>query len=261
MRTINKLFDQWIKISSPFLYFDSLFKNPTHYSPIPEVDLTLRPNTFDKYLVWETWKYHVYDLPILFSQTPTTIIDIGAHVGSFSLYAASLNPKAKIQAFEPHPENYRLLLQNIKQNHFTNIIPHASAIVGKRSQNNHFLFSNSSNTGGHSLIADDYYRHGYPVSARTLTEVVHSSRPPIDYLKIDTEGSEYDIILNTPHKVLSHIKFISIEFHDHLIPSSPHLQLTQYLSQSGFSTSVKQTLTNRLLKTGMITATNNRLIN
>ena len=43
-----------------------------------------------------------------------TWADLGANVGAFTCLAASLG--AKVYAFEPHPENFQLLEQNVKLN-------------------------------------------------------------------------------------------------------------------------------------------------
>jgi len=61
------------------------------------------------------WKYRV--------QNFEGIIDIGAHVGKYSLYFARVNPKAVIVALEPYPENYHCLLRGISANNLRNIIP------------------------------------------------------------------------------------------------------------------------------------------
>jgi precorrin-6B methylase 2 len=44
-----------------------------------------------------------------------TIIDLGAHSGSFTIYSLlHFKPRAKIIAVEPDRNNYRLLLNNLK---------------------------------------------------------------------------------------------------------------------------------------------------
>jgi FkbM family methyltransferase len=57
--------------------------------------------------------------------------DVGANVGIYSLYAASLFPEMKIVAFEPHPENYIALLRNVALNCF-NILPLQWAIGNRQ---------------------------------------------------------------------------------------------------------------------------------
>ena len=42
------------------------------------------------------------------------VIDIGGHLGFFSLYASLLNPKVAIYSFEPHVGNFELLKKKPK---------------------------------------------------------------------------------------------------------------------------------------------------
>lgn len=50
-----------------------------------------------------------------------TIFDIGANIGYYTLLAESLvGPEGRVFAFEPHPENYEKLKENIEVNGYTN---------------------------------------------------------------------------------------------------------------------------------------------
>jgi FkbM family methyltransferase len=52
------------------------------------------------------------------------VLDIGAHVGGFSIMFGSCVPKGKVLAFEPNPKTYEVLVQNSKNNPSYNIIPY-----------------------------------------------------------------------------------------------------------------------------------------
>jgi tRNA G37 N-methylase Trm5 len=57
------------------------------------------------------------------------VVDIGAHVGYFTLIAArSVGPEGRVYAFEPDPENYALLVRNIELNGYQNIMPIQKAV-------------------------------------------------------------------------------------------------------------------------------------
>ena len=52
------------------------------------------------------------------------VVDIGAHIGYYTLiFARLVGPKGKVFAFEPEPNNFNLLIKNIKINGYKNIIP------------------------------------------------------------------------------------------------------------------------------------------
>jgi len=52
------------------------------------------------------------------------IVDVGAHIGAFSIYAATKYPHARIYSYEPDPQNYEKLIKNIELNNTQNIIPY-----------------------------------------------------------------------------------------------------------------------------------------
>ena len=53
-------------------------------------------------------------------------MDIGAHVGIFSVYAAYRSETGKVYAFEPFIENYTRLVAHRDLNHRNNLIPFSS---------------------------------------------------------------------------------------------------------------------------------------
>ena len=59
-----------------------------------------------------------------------TVVDLGANIGIFTLYAAT-KTKKRVYSFEPFPTNFDYLQQNIILNKFNNITPHLAAISDK----------------------------------------------------------------------------------------------------------------------------------
>lgn len=76
---------------------------------------------------WDSW---VID-EIIFNKEGDTIIDIGAHIGIPSIYAASIIRNGKIYCFEPVGDNFSLLKKNIILNKLNNIFPHKMALTDK----------------------------------------------------------------------------------------------------------------------------------
>lgn len=124
-------------------------------------------------------------------KTGDVVVDIGAHVGYFTLIAArSVGPEGRVYAFEPDPENYALLVRNIELNGYQNIIPIQKAvwnITGKLP-----LFSTGLDSGQHSLCrAGKYERASQFVETITLdTFLEEEGLPKIDLIKMDIEGAE-----------------------------------------------------------------------
>ena len=123
------------------------------------------------------------------------VIDVGGHVGYFSLLAARLvGPQGKVFTFEPEPTNYRLLLENIGLNGYQNIVAVNSAVSSALGTMD--LYLAGLDNGRHSA-----YRHGLPESGRivvdttTLDDFLQGEGwPRVDLVKIDVEGGERDVL-------------------------------------------------------------------
>jgi tRNA G46 methylase TrmB len=80
-------------------------------------------------LLNETWIEMVYGST---AQRGQTIVDIGADVGVFTVFAASRSPHARIIAVEPTPRSYGYLCSNAKRNRLGNVIPLQAACGASR---------------------------------------------------------------------------------------------------------------------------------
>ena len=68
------------------------------------------------------------------------VVDIGAHIGYFTLLAARLvGETGRVFAFEPDPDNYSLLIKNVSVNGHDNVIPVQKAVSNKTGQVRLFL--------------------------------------------------------------------------------------------------------------------------
>ena len=137
-----------------------------------------------------------------------TIIDIGAHIGLFSIYALKCNPK-EIIAFEPIKENYDLLKENILLNKIENIKCYNVAISDKISDVEIYF---NEDFAAHSLIK----KEGHPrkVKSISLKNIFDENKiSECGILKLDCEGSEYLIFEALIEKYYNKIKEIIMEYH------------------------------------------------
>lgn len=155
------------------------------------------------------------------------ILDIGAHIGLFSIYARLLNPTVPIIALEPEPDNYKLLKNNLKLNNIKNVIPiHTAIVTGKESNTKLYL---SKNTHNHSTLLDPRF-HGddtcvipahagiqssIAVPAINLAQLIEENKiKKIGLLKMDIEGAEFAILRSLDFSVFSKIQNMAIEYHE-----------------------------------------------
>ncbi len=115
------------------------------------------------------------------------VVDIGAHVGYYTLLFARLVGKhGHVYAFEPEPSNFALLRKNIEINGYRNVTLISKAVSNATGQAH--LYCAKSNTGDHRLYG--------PEAARVLTvETVRlddffDSNQRINLIKMDIQGAE-----------------------------------------------------------------------
>lgn len=142
------------------------------------------------------------------------IIDIGAHIGLVSISIAKQNPNVKIYAFEVVPENYQQLIENIVLNGVNNIIPVNCAVTGDGLPVTIYTDLDS-NSGGSSAYIQQH-KTGKKIISNSISLpdiFIKYNIKTCKLLKIDCEGSEYDIFKNTPADVMQRINHLRGEFH------------------------------------------------
>jgi FkbM family methyltransferase len=118
-----------------------------------------------------------------------TFVDIGANIGYYSLLAArKVGPGGKIFAFEPDPENFKLLQKNIAANGYENVTLIPKAVSD--SQGEAKLYLNPKNLGDHRLYDSKDGRAFVTVLKTTLDDVFQSLESGPDFIKMDIQGAE-----------------------------------------------------------------------
>jgi FkbM family methyltransferase len=164
------------------------------------------------------------------------IVDVGAHFGYFSLFAAkNAGPGSKIIAIEPDPNNQRILQRNMADCRSSNVTVIEGAMGGSEgtlklyggSEINRSLFSAYA-LGNGKVVAE------VPVMTLSRLMVKHDLHQ-IDFLKLDCEGAEYDILFGAEDDLLAKIKTISMEFHDMKSREMTGIRLHERLKKAGFT--------------------------
>jgi len=92
----------------------------------------IREKSHDLHIVSGSYEFKVRKLIEKLAREGKIIIDIGAHIGKYSIIASKINPNAKIYAIEPEKDNFNLLNKNIKLNKVKNIFPIKVALSDKK---------------------------------------------------------------------------------------------------------------------------------
>jgi FkbM family methyltransferase len=127
-----------------------------------------------------------------FLKSGMTFLDIGAHVGQYTLIASKLvGPSGQVHSFEPDPQTYAWLDSNVKRNKLTNVVTNQAALADAPGKLEFFL-SKIRDVGSNSLRPPKNFS-GRTVEVRCLTVdqylASHGVRK-VDFLKIDVEGAE-----------------------------------------------------------------------
>jgi len=142
------------------------------------------------------------------------IIDIGGHVGSFAIHAATRFPNLRVHSFEPMPANFALLGENVRLNGLSDRVAVSNVAVasgaGERT-----IFASAANSGLNSFYPVDG-DGGSQVKVRSiqLAEYLdqHAIRS-IFAMKLDCEGAEYEILYRCPTEIFKRTKLILLEYH------------------------------------------------
>ena len=198
------------------------------------IKIKIRPQTNDRIILNEIFIYHLYTPKYFEIKNNDLVVDVGAHIGIFSIFASQF--ARKVYAIEPVLENFKILESNIQINKIKNITPVNKAISGTTGERDMFL--DETNPGGHSFYPSSVRPKKRKVLAISLKDFfIQNNISGIDFLKMDCEGAEYEIFFNCPDEILFKIKKISLEYHD--IDKTRNLfSLREFLERKGFKVKI-----------------------
>ncbi len=198
----------------PWKYQNILLNHPNifiRYKNIDGIKIRYRNKTTDEYIISEIFYSNEYPFDKLKINKNSNIIDIGAQIGCFALKISQIVKTGNIYCFEPMKWNYKLLKKNIKTNKLKNV---KSYKMGVSSEDSEILYINFKNTGGHNIYTNkaDLYFKIKTISLENF--FIKENVNYLDLLKLDCEGAEYKILLNTPDNILKKINQIVLEYHN-----------------------------------------------
>jgi FkbM family methyltransferase len=229
----QKFFFKWFNpIVFPLFYLRHKGPDFTEIEASTDTRFKVRMNSSDALLVWEIWKLKVYDekrFPIL---PDHTVVDIGAHIGVFAIRAAQQAHRGRVFAFEPGQVSYELLAHNKTINRADNLTIAHKAVWDHTGELDFFLPPLNAAVGS---VMQDHDLRKETVACTSLEAIMDEHRiEQIDYLKLDAEGAEYPILMNSSLETLSRIKFMALEYHNFVDADWDHKLLLARLAEAGF---------------------------
>lgn len=153
------------------------------------------------------------------------VVDVGAHIGVFTEKA--LNIGCVVFAFEPEPENFSKLLKRVS--HYPKVTCFQVALWSEPKQV--LLNVRTDHDGGHSVKWGTEQSSQLRVAARRLDDYAIPRWPKINFIKIDAEGSELEILKGSHRVLLCHRPDLAIEMHGQAF----HQPIKEFLASVNYS--------------------------
>ncbi len=179
----------------------------------------------DEIFVRENYKFHC-------ENDSPAIIDCGANIGLSVLYFKSQYPGAVIHAFEPDPAAYEKLVANIEENGFKDVFTYKAAVW---IEDGELVFETDGSWGGH--IGDNSSTVGVTVEAHKLDGLLDKH---VDFLKMDIEGAESDVIMHTKELIAKNVERLFFEWHS--LTGQPQRlgEILAFFERQGFRYHIKE---------------------
>ena len=164
------------------------------------------------------------------------VLDIGTSNGDSAVYFAGKGARIVV-GVEPFAESYDLASENVRQNGFGGVVKLVNMALSSVSGEGKLavapLAPNINALDSVGGVTADGRIHA-KVATTTLEALMSDfNLETVDFLKMDCEGCEYEVLSNTPHRVLAKIGEVVLEFH-----RGPG-DLPRILTRSGFDVSVR----------------------
>lgn len=140
------------------------------------------------------------------------VFDVGANIGWYSNLLAKHFEGIEVHSFEPDPENFEILISNVKRNKSENVFANNCGVGEKLNILKLYLYKKG-NRGRHSMLN---INNGPSIDVQITSFDEYVSEKQIDmskikFLKIDIEGYEYFAFLGGK-EFLNHVPTIMAEF-------------------------------------------------
>lgn len=195
------------------------------------------------YVFREIFMEDFYDVRNLLRKLPSkpVVIDIGANAGFFNILLLSKIKEARIFAYEPMASNIRYFSKTIADNPVLKQVKlEQVAVTGQPVDYLELYTADTSDETVVSSVFSDFDKLNNTkirVPAKSLGGIIaENGLQQVDILKLDCEGSEYDIIYNTEKEVFKKVKMMVIEVHEIDAERYNLKALTGYLGALGYRT-------------------------
>jgi FkbM family methyltransferase len=235
---LYSIFELLLGFENPFL----IIKTYLNLTPLgvkivhlrkPSLNFSVR-GAMDIWSIKETFLDRFYEKHGFVIEAGWNVIDIGAGIGDFTLYATIKESNVRVFAFEPYPESFTLMKENLRRNGISNVQAFDQAIGAHTGDLILDLTSGEPLQFQSQVELATNIKNSLSVNSLSLIDALTTlDLDSCDLLKLDCEGAEYSILFNSSPSALERIQRIVMEYHDNLVPHQ-HAELASFLQERGF---------------------------
>jgi FkbM family methyltransferase len=165
-------------------------------APAPTIEVTPRELLNRSIFLYGTFEISETRLVQAFLRPGMTFLDVGAHIGYYTLIGARLvGESGRVFSFEPGAETRALLAANVSRNAFHNVQIHAEALSDTTGAVGFYPSTEAENYGISSIVAPSDGRPApVTVASVSLDDFATRAGGRIDLIKMDVEGAELLVI-------------------------------------------------------------------
>ncbi|MDR6117144.1 FkbM family methyltransferase [Aeromicrobium sp. SORGH_AS981] len=165
--------------------------------------------------VYEVFAEDEYSLDWFAQGLPADVhvVDIGAHIGCFSTDLVRRFPGASVHSYEPTPSTGAYTVRNVESNRLGDRITVHRAAVGARAGT--LVMADNGPGSGHNgvLHLGESGATEIEVVCESIADAFAASGGRVDLLKMDAEGAEYGIVLESDPALWSGVRRVVMEYH------------------------------------------------
>ncbi|TAD82687.1 MAG: FkbM family methyltransferase [Bacteroidetes bacterium] len=190
----------------------------------------------------EVFMRNGYDDHFLKAQLPAkaVVLDVGGNIGMFAANVVNMQPQVQVHCFEPLPNNLAVLQRNATAcaafKAAITVVP--SALTGVPGTHISFYKNNNEPLSQSASTIPGFLNNNDCItvpSVQLSAYVANQGFTSVDLLKLDCEGSEYDILYNTSPQVLALVRAIIVETHFVDAETKNFEALQAFLETAGFT--------------------------